>query len=180
LFYDTNMTEPTSPKPVSNFKRRLGLALLAGLLLAGFDLLIKYWVYLHLNLRPTTDFNATLPPAAGVINQTLTGGQSFAPLILISLSLAFLFLVCLLFAVPGKLSWLSTTLLLAALFGNGSERIITGGVIDYWTLALPRHLYLVINLADLLALAGAILMVLYLWQYFRQRSVEEEGEESYV
>jgi len=148
--------------------------LLGALALAGLDLFVKYWISLHLNLRPATDFSINkLTPSTAVINQTLTGGQSFTPLIFMGLLLAFFLLLYLLSAMPGKLSWLSATLLLAAVFGNGSERLLTGGIIDYWLLAFPNHLYLVINLADIFALAGLLLMPFYFCQSLRQRPVKK-------
>ena len=169
MHYDRKMFHPTdSDQALVTFKLRLGTALLVALGLAAIDLLIKYWVYLHVNLRPGTDFgNIERSPSTGFVNQTLTGGQSFAPLIFIGLPLGCFLLFYLLSAIPGKLSWLSITLLLAAIFGNGPERLLTGGVIDYWILPLPNHLYLIINLADLLVLGGTILMPFYLWRHFR-------------
>jgi lipoprotein signal peptidase len=152
------------PTTKDALKTRAVRALSLAIVLTALDLSVKYWVYLHSPLAPSTEFaTVNLPAPAAMVNQSFTGGNTFNPLMIFTLIFATLLATVMIIRGHGPLAILSNGLFIAGLLGNVPERILTGGVIDYLTFSLPRQLYFICNLADLFAFISFGLLLFYLY-----------------
>jgi lipoprotein signal peptidase len=141
---------------------RLKFTALVFLVTLGLDWGSKLWAVQTL---PALQLNALGNSGpfflAWGINQNLSGGLSalrpLTGLLLVAmLGVGYLFVNW----GRGPLPLAGIGFIWAAIVGNGLERLVTGGGIDFLGLALPNQTLIVANLADLIALLGILCLIL--------------------
>ena len=130
----------------------------------GLDWASKFWASQVLPAFQLSNFDRSAPSGpflAWTVNQNLSGGLS-ALRPLTGLLLVAMLLVSYLFVNWGRgiLPLAGIGLIWGAIIGNGLERIVAGGGIDFLGLALPDQSFIVANLADLTGCLGLLCLVL--------------------
>jgi lipoprotein signal peptidase len=140
---------------------RLKFTGLVILLSLGLDWVSKFWAVQVLPSLQAADFNRPGLFLSWTVNQNLSGGLSALRPLTVLILLAML-AVSYLFVNWGRgpLPLTGIGLIWAAIFGNGLERMVTGGGIDFLGLALPDQNFIVANVADLAALLGLLCLTL--------------------